>query len=218
MTATLINTINDLEEASASEVIAWAKKTYSDKLVLASSFQDCVLIDLVINIAPDIEVVFINTGMHFQETIEYVETIRSQYDLRLVTLQVDECASDFPCGIDGCCNVRKVIPFDRFLEKNGTRAWISGIKRVDTDERADVPVVGWDERRGLVKINPIATWSEENVSGYKELKNLIEHPLASKGYGSIGCAPTTRPINPGENPRAGRWSGQDKTECGLHLP
>jgi phosphoadenosine phosphosulfate reductase len=111
--------------------------------------------------------------------------------------------------------MRKVVPLDRALE--GRQAWMTGLKRVDALTRAATPVVSWDETRRLVKVNPIATWTEDDVNQYAADHRLPIHPLVPRGYLSIGCAPTTRPVSPGEDPRAGRWAGSNKTECGLHV-
>ncbi|MGH9095907.1 MAG: phosphoadenylyl-sulfate reductase, partial [Acidimicrobiales bacterium] len=118
-------------------------------------------------------------------------------------------------GTEGCCELRKVRPLNAALSDKS--AWISGLKRVDTDHRADAPVVMWEERRQIVKINPLATWSDADVERYIAERSLPVHPLIERGYLSIGCAPTTRPVSGGGNRRAGRWWGEAKTECGLHL-
>ena len=122
---------------------------------------------------------------------------------------------EYPCGSEHCCDFRKVAPMNDYVATKS--AWITGLKRVDTPERATAPVVSYDEARGLVKINPLVTWTDDDVDDYVESHGLPRHPLNFVGYVSIGCAPTTRPVAPGENPRAGRWAGMDKTECGLHI-
>ncbi|MGH9101375.1 MAG: phosphoadenylyl-sulfate reductase [Acidimicrobiales bacterium] len=206
----------ELAEAGAEAILTWAAKRFGESLVVASSFQDAVLVDLVGRVVPATEVVFLDTGAHFPETLEYIATIRSLYpDLRLTVLEPAAEADAWPCGSDRCCELRKVAPLQRLLA--GRQAWVTGLKRVDTPDRQDAPVVGWDEPRGVAKVNPLATWSEEDVDRYVVARGLPEHPLAASGYRSIGCAPTTRPIGTGEDPRAGRWPGTTKTECGLHL-
>ncbi len=203
------------EAAPAAEVIGWAVEIFGAGVSLASSFQDCVIIDLAAKVDPGIEVVFLDTGFHFPETLEYVEEVRRRYDLNLRVVGPEVSPSTWPCGTEWCCQVRKVEPLNRALQ--GKEAWITGLRRVDTPERADAPVVGWDASRGMVKLNPLAAWSDEEMASYMAEHSLPRHPLASRGYVSIGCAPTTTPVRPGEDPRAGRWRGTGKTECGLHV-
>jgi phosphoadenosine phosphosulfate reductase len=205
---------DELETQPASKVISWAVDRYSDRLALACSFQDCVLVDLAVKVHPAIEVLFLDTGFHFPETLEYVELVRARYDLNLRVLTPGPEAEAWPCGSDRCCELRKVAPLDRALEDR--LAWMTGLKRVDAPTRAGAPIVSWDESRSLVKVNPLATWTDDDITQYVADHGLPAHPLASRGYLSIGCAPTTRPVALGENPRAGRWSGTGKTECGLH--
>jgi len=203
------------ETASASAVLRWARDRFGASLVLASSFQDCVLIDVAARQYPEIEVVFLDTGFHFPETLDYVETVRRRYDLNLRVLGPALGPGEWPCGTDRCCELRKVAPLAQALE--GRDAWMTGLRRTEAATRAEAPIVGWDEGRGLIKVNPLATWTDRDVSGYVIDHGLPVHPLTSQGFLSIGCAPTTRAVLPGEDPRAGRWSGTDKTECGIHL-
>jgi phosphoadenosine phosphosulfate reductase len=204
----------EFETQAASSVISWASDRFSDRVSLACSFQDCVLVDLAVRVAPAIEVLFLDTGFHFPETLEYVEQVRARYDLNLRVLTPGPEADAWPCGSDRCCELRKVAPLDRALQSQV--AWITGLKRVDAPTRAAAPIVAWDPARTLVKINPLATWTDDDIDHYVADHGLPVHPLMSRGYLSIGCAPTTRPVALGENPRAGRWSGTGKTECGLH--
>ena len=203
------------ETASASAVVRWARDRFGSSLVLASSFQDCVLIDVAVRQFPEVEVVFLDTGFHFPETLDYVETIRERYDLNLRVIGPTLGPDDWPCGTDRCCELRKVAPLARALE--GQDAWMTGLRRVEATTRTEAPIVGWDEGRGLVKVNPLATWTDQDVAGYAVDHGLPVHPLTSQGFLSIGCAPTTRAVLPGEDPRAGRWAGTDKVECGIHL-
>lgn len=203
------------ETASADKIIGWALGRFSvDGVSLACSFQDAVTVHLATSVNPDIEVLFLDTGFHFPETLEYVETLRRLYNLNLTVVRPGEDAEAWPCGSARCCEVRKVSPMYEALA--GRKAWITGLKRVDAPTRSDAPIVSWDDDRGMVKVNPLATWSDEDVARYVAENGLAVHPLASRGYLSIGCAPTTRPVSPGEDPRAGRWSDTDKIECGLH--
>ncbi len=202
------------EGAEAEEVVAWAVERFGRRLSLVSSFQNCVLIDLVTRVDPKVEVIFLDTGAHFPETMTYVERVETQYQLKLRVVTPGADADEWPCGSERCCEVRKTEPLRRALE--GQEAWMTGLKRVDSTERAATPIVDWDETRGLVKINPIATWTHDDVSHYEADRKLPIHPLFRKGYLSIGCSPTTRPVSSLEDRRAGRWPGTDKTECGLH--
>ncbi len=204
----------EFESAPASKVIAWAVERFGGDLTLACSFQDVVLVDLAVGVDPGIEVLFLDTGFHFPETLAFVEAVRSRYDLNLRVLTPGPEAEQWPCGTERCCELRKVAPLDAAL--TGRSAWLTGLKRVDAATRAAAPIVSWDEARGLVKINPLATWTDVDVDGYLADRGLPVHPLVARGYLSIGCAPTTRPVASGEDPRAGRWSGMGKTECGLH--
>lgn len=203
------------ESAPASAAIRWALDTFGDSLVLAASFEDIVLIDLVTKVAPSIEVVFLDTEAHFPATLSFVEDIRARYDLNLTVTKPGPEAAAHPCGSEQCCQFRKVEPLRRELA--GRRAWLTSLKRTDGPTRADTPIVSWDSSFGLVKVNPLATWTDLDVASYLADHGLPLHPLVPLGYRSIGCAPTTRPVAEGEDPRAGRWSGLDKSECGLHV-
>jgi phosphoadenosine phosphosulfate reductase len=205
----------EFETAPASEVVSWAVDRFGRSLSLACSFEDCVIVHLVTRVAPDIEVVFLDTGAHFPETLEYVERVKERYNLNLRVERPGPEAAEWPCGSVRCCELRKVVPLARALR--GKSAWITGLKRVDATTRVDAPIVSWDEARGMVKVNPVATWTELDVEGYIADHDLPTNPLMSRGYLSIGCAPTTRPVGPGEDRRAGRFIGMGTTECGLHV-
>jgi phosphoadenosine phosphosulfate reductase len=205
---------NGFEFAPASAVIRWATESFGDSLVLAASFEDIVLIDLVTKVAPGVEVVFLDTEAHFPETLAFVEDMRERYRLNLTVTKPGHEAAAYPCGSDQCCQFRKVEPLRRAL--SGKRAWLTSLKRSDGPTRADAPIVSWDAGFGLVKVNPLATWTAGDISSYLTDHDLPVHPLIPRGYRSIGCAPTTRPVADGEDIRAGRWAGADKSECGLH--
>jgi phosphoadenosine phosphosulfate reductase len=222
MTTTGVPDLRELAEVSrsfeskpASAAIAWAYDHFGDGLVLAASFQDCVLIDIVAKTVPAVDVVFLDTQYHFAETLWYVEHVRNRYDLRL---HVEKPRTDLDDlwhrDPDACCRIRKVEPLERAL--SGRSAWMSGVRRDETAARARTQVVSYDVGRGLVKVNPLATWTDADVAGYVKDHDLPVHPLADRGYASIGCWPCTRPVADGEDARAGRWAGMDKTECGLH--
>jgi phosphoadenosine phosphosulfate reductase len=202
------------ESGRAEDVVGWAVERFGRGLSVVSSFQNCVLIDLVTRVDPKVDVVFLDTGAHFPETMTYVERIETQYQLRLRIVTPDSDADAWPCGSARCCELRKTAPLARALQ--GQQAWMTGLKRVDGATRAATPIVDWDDAQGLVKINPIARWSHEDVANYEAERKLPIHPLFRQGYLSIGCSPTTRPVSHLEDRRAGRWPGTDKTECGLH--
>ena len=204
----------DFETAPAGKVVRWALDTFGDALVLAASFEDVVLIDVATRIAPELEVVFLDTDAHFPETLAFVEEVRARYDLNLTVMRPGPDAAAHPCGSAQCCQFRKVEPLRRALE--GKAAWLTSLKRADGPTRANAPIVSWDARFGLVKINPLATWTADDIASYVADHELPAHPLVARGYRSIGCMPTTRPVSDGEDVRAGRWSGLDKSECGLH--
>jgi len=200
---------------AAIGAIAWVLEQFGDDVVVASSFQDAVLVDLVVKARPDIEIVFLDTEYHFPETLAFVERLRKIWNLNLTTMHPTVGKDEFPCGSPRCCEVRKVEPLNRALE--GKAAWVTGLKRVDTPERETAPIVAWDPARDMVKVNPVATWTDDDIDQYLDDHGLPRHPLTYVGYVSIGCAPTTQPIAEGQNPREGRWPGSDKTECGLHV-
>jgi phosphoadenosine phosphosulfate reductase len=166
-------------------------------------------------VTPNLEVIFLDTKFHFSETLAYMRHCQQVYDLNLKVLEPSVGIEEYPCGAEHCCDFRKVAPMNEYLATKS--AWITGLKRVDTPERANAPVISYDEARGLVKINPLVSWTDDDVDDYVDSHSLPRHPLNFVGYISIGCAPTTRPVTPGEDPRAGRWAGMDKTECGLHI-
>ena len=205
----------ELETKPASSAIEWAWERFGPDVVLAASFQDCVLISLAAQVAPGIEVAFLDTGYHFAETLWYVEQVRSRFDLNLSVVKPEVALDDlWLTDPDACCAARKVEPLARAL--SGKAAWMSGLRRDEAPSRANSPIVSYDVGRGLVKVNPIANWTDQDVAGYIHDHELPEHPLADRGYASIGCWPCTRPVADGESARSGRWAGTDKTECGLH--
>ena len=205
----------ELEAKPATSAIEWAWDRFGPDVVLAASFQDCVLISLAAQVAPGIEVAFLDTGYHFAETLWYVEQVRSRFDLNLSVIKPEVPLDDrWLTDPDACCKARKVEPLNRALA--GKAAWMSGLRRDEAASRANSPIVSYDVGRGLVKVNPIATWTDLDVDGYVRDHQLPVHPLADRGYASIGCWPCTRPVEEGESARAGRWAGTDKTECGLH--
>jgi len=202
-------------QAPASEIIRWAVDTFHPHLALTASMTDAVLIDLAVKVEPSIEVVFIDTGYHFPETLETVETVRRKYGLNLRMMTVPHHDEElWKVDPENCCSAIKVGQLDRALM--GKEAWMSGLRRAESPTRADAPILSLD-LRGLVKINPIANWTDLDVQGYIKDHDVPVNPLVDQGYPSIGCQPCTHPVAEGEHPRSGRWTGSDKTECGLHL-
>ena len=205
----------ELEKVSAAKVIRWAVENFSPHLAMTASMTDAVLIDLAIKVDPAIEVVFIDTGYHFPETLETVEEVRRHYGLNLRMMTVARQEEElWKADPENCCSAVKVGQLDRALA--GKAAWMSGLRRGESDSRAQSPIVTRD-LRGLVKVNPLANWTDDDVDAYIADHGIIVNPLTQQGYPSIGCMPCTTPVADGEDPRAGRWRGKDKSECGLHL-
>jgi phosphoadenosine phosphosulfate reductase len=214
----------ELAEASAVDVLRWTAETFGDDFIVASNMQDAVLIDLATQVKSDVDVLFLETGYHFAETIGTRDAVASVYpEIRIVNAEADQTVAqqDAEYGPklhdrdpNQCCHLRKVIPLRRTLASYS--AWVTGVRRVDAPTRADTPIVTWDDRNGLVKINPIAPWTDDEFDGYLHEHGILQNPLVSAGFLSIGCAPCTARVAPGADPRSGRWAGQSKTECGLH--
>jgi phosphoadenosine phosphosulfate reductase len=213
--AALAELNREFEHAPAQAVIEWAVEAFHPHLSLAASMTDAVLVDLAVKVEPSIEVTFIDTGYHFPETLETVERVRRHYGLNLRMMTVPPHDEElWKIDPENCCSAIKVGQLDRALA--GKEAWMSGLRRAESPTRANAPIVVRD-LRGLVKVNPLATWSDLDVEGYIRDHDIITNPLLSQGYLSIGCWPCTKPVGEGDDPRSGRWSGSDKTECGLHL-
>jgi phosphoadenosine phosphosulfate reductase len=213
----------ELAEATAIEALAWTAETFGDRFIVASNMQDAVLIDLAVAAKPDVDVLFLETGYHFAETIGTRDAVAVTYPgIRIVNAAAAQsvAAQEAEFGLlnqtdpTRCCFLRKVVPLQKTL--SGYDAWVTGVRRVDAPTRADTPIVQWDDRNSLVKVNPIAPWSDEEFNGYLTEHGILENPLVGAGYPSIGCAPCTAKPLPGQDARSGRWAGLAKTECGLH--
>ncbi|MFD9896257.1 phosphoadenylyl-sulfate reductase [Amycolatopsis sp. NPDC059027] len=214
----------ELAEATADEALRWTVETFGDDFIVASNMQDAVLIDLATKVKSDVDVLFLETGYHFAETIGTRDAVQTVYpDVKIVNAQAEQSVAEQDAEYGAklhdrdpnqCCQLRKVVPLRKTLSNYS--AWVTGVRRVDAPTRANTPIVTWDERNGLVKVNPIAAWSDEEFNGYIREHGILENPLVSAGYLSIGCAPCTAKVAPGQDPRSGRWAGQSKTECGLH--
>lgn len=212
-----------LADARAIDIMTWAGLTFGKSLVVASSMSDGVVAHLASRAFPGVNVAFLDTGLHFAETIGTRDAINQTMDITLINvtpeLTLDEQARTFGPKLwatdpDRCCQIRKVAPLAEVLAP--FTAWASGIRGDETPERVGTPVVHWDPKRGMVKINPIVRWSHAEVDAYAERYGVLVNPLQQLGFTSIGCAPCTRAVRPGESARAGRWSGANKTECGIH--
>lgn len=212
-----------LRVATARAAVRWAVQVFGPAVTVASSMGDEVLVHLARGAEPAIDVFFIDTGLHFPETLATAEAyaqaspagLRIVRPLQSVPEQEDAHGPRlWARDPDACCGLRKVEPLERALR--GRAAWVTGMRRVDAPTRTDIDIVGWDARRQMVKLNPLASWTDEDVQRYAAQEDVTMNPLRERGYASIGCAPCTRPVAVGEDPRAGRWSGTEKTECGLH--
>ena len=211
----LLELNREFEHAPASNIIRWAVDAFGPHLCLTASMTDAVLIDLAVKADPAIEVVFIDTGYHFPQTLETVEKVRRRYGLNLKIMTAPENTELlWKTDPDNCCSALKVQQLERALA--GKAAWMTGLRRREADTRSTALIVGRD-LRGLVKINPIAAWTDDDVENYIAEHDVPYNPLLDQGYPSIGCMPCTQPVAPGEDPRSGRWKGRDKTECGIHV-
>jgi phosphoadenosine phosphosulfate reductase len=214
----------DLEGASAQDVMAWAGEQFGSRWCVTASMQDAVLPHLAANAAPGVDVIFLDTGYHFAETIGTRDAVaatlpvnvRSILPIRTVAEQDREFGPRLhERDPDLCCAMRKVDPLNTALADYD--AWVTGVRREEAPTRANTRMVEWDAKRDMVKINPIAAWTQADLDAYIAANNVLVNPLVYDGYPSIGCAPCTRRVLEGEDPRAGRWSGTGKIECGLHV-
>ncbi|WP_328306014.1 phosphoadenylyl-sulfate reductase [Actinomycetospora sp. NBC_00405] len=210
-------------EELTREILAWAAETFGEGLIVASNMQDAVLVELGAAARPGVDVLFLETGYHFAETLGTRDAVAQTYGVTIVQAEPELTVAEqdatfgkdlFNIDPGQCCNMRKVEPLRRTLARYD--AWVTGVRRVEAPTRAATPLVTWDERHDLVKINPIAHWSDEQMDAYIREHAVLVNPLVEAGYPSIGCAPCTAKPAPGADPRSGRWAGFSKTECGLH--
>jgi phosphoadenosine phosphosulfate reductase len=216
-----------LERSSPQDILRWAVDVYGEDLTLSVSFgntEGMVLLDMLSHITDRAQVFTLDTGFLFEETMRFREKAMKRYLLPLKVItpgfsveeQVERYGPElYSCAPDLCCEVRKIEPQRMFLRDYG--AWVTGIRRDQTEQRARTPVLSWVERFSVVKIAPLMNWSAGEVEEYAREQGVPLNPLLSMGYRSIGCEPCTRPVAPGEDARAGRWPGMNKTECGLHF-
>jgi phosphoadenosine phosphosulfate reductase len=213
----------ELEDAPATEILRWAADTFGPRFCVTSSMEDAVVAHLASRVMPGVDVVFLDTGYHFPETIGTRDAVAAVMDVNVVTLTPRQTVAEQDAEYgprlhdrdpDLCCALRKVRPLEEGLR--GYDAWATGLRRDESSTRAGTPVVGWDGRRGKVKVSPIARWTQDDVDAYVAEHGVLTNPLLMDGYPSIGCAPCTRRVLEGEDTRSGRWAGRGKTECGLH--
>jgi phosphoadenosine phosphosulfate reductase len=214
----------EFELAPAEDIIEWAVATFGERFCITSSMGDAVLAHLAAKVAPGIDVVFLDTGYHFAETIGTRDAVAATLPVNLLTItprqSVAEQDAEFGPDLwrrdpDLCCALRKVAPLRDALA--GYDAWATGLRRAETQNRVIAPVIGWDAAKRKVKVSPLARWSDEQVERYILENGVLVNPLQYDGYPSIGCLPCTRRVAPGEDPRSGRWAGSAKTECGIHI-
>ncbi|MFT3715600.1 MAG: phosphoadenylyl-sulfate reductase [Gordonia sp. (in: high G+C Gram-positive bacteria)] len=218
-------------DATADELLQWTASTFGNDFIIAANMQDAVLIDVADKAIDEslrggqkLKVLFLDTGYHFVETIGTRDAVTQVYDLDLVNVTPEHTVEEqdellgkdlFARDPGECCRLRKVVPLKAALAPY--RAWVTGIRRVEAPTRANAPLISFDEGFGLVKINPLAAWSDEEFQKYIDANGVLVNPLVDDGYPSIGCAPCTKKPAPGSDPRSGRWAGSAKTECGLHV-
>jgi phosphoadenosine phosphosulfate reductase len=213
-----------LDGAPATTILEWAAGTFGERLCVTASMADAVLSHLASEVMPGVDVVFVDTGYHFVETIGTRDAVTSTLPITLVTARPELTVAEqdaqygprlFERDPDACCTMRKVTPLNRTLR--GYTAWASGVRRDESPSRAGARAIEWDAKRDMVKINPIVAWTEADVDAYIDANHILVNPLLSDGYGSVGCEPCTRRLLPGESARDGRWAGTTKTECGINL-
>jgi len=213
----------ELELAPAEVIIEWAVATFGNRFCITSSMGDAVLAHLASRVAPGIDVVFLDTGYHFAETIGTRDAVEATLPVNLISVTPAQSVSEqdaahgpdlYARDPDLCCALRKVKPLEDALA--GYDAWATGLRRAETRNRVIAPVIGWDDKKRKVKVSPLARWSDEQVERYVAENGVLVNPLAYDGYPSIGCWPCTRRVAPGEDSRSGRWAGTGKTECGIH--
>ncbi|MGY4649969.1 phosphoadenylyl-sulfate reductase [Mycobacterium sp. URHB0021] len=213
----------ELDGADATDLLRWTDENFGGNYVVASNMQDAVLVDLATKVHPGVDVLFLDTGYHFVETIGTRDAVEAVYDINIVNVTPENSVAEqdellgkdlFAREPNECCRVRKVEPLGKALR--GYTAWVTGIRRVEAPTRANAPFISWDNAFGLVKINPLAAWSDEDMQDYIDNNGVLVNPLVFEGFPSIGCAPCTAKPAEGADPRSGRWAGLSKTECGLH--
>jgi phosphoadenosine phosphosulfate reductase len=211
-------------EWQALSVLWWAGETFGDSFAITSSMADGLLVHLASRAIPGVNVIFLDTGYHFAETLGTRDWISSVLPITVHSIQPEMTVPEQDAlygpalhdrDPDLCCELRKVAPLAERLA--GYTAWGSGVRRDESPTRADTRLVDWDAKRGMIKVNPLAAWTQDDVDAYIAEHQIPVNPLVEIGYASIGCAPCTRPVAPGEDRRAGRWAGRNKVECGVNV-
>lgn len=216
------------ENAYPQDVLRWAADTYGCRLCVVTSFQPTgiVTLHMLSEIAPDTPVLTLDTGLLFPETYHVMNELQALLNLNLIrvkpALSVQQQADVYGTALwesdpNLCCNVRKVVPLQQALSAVGCQAWITGLRRDQSPQRAHTPVIGWDGRNQRVKISPLATWTDDMVWSYIHAHELPYNELHDQGYPSIGCWPCTTAVAESGYSRAGRWTNHNKIECGIHL-
>ncbi|MDB5327189.1 MAG: Phosphoadenylyl-sulfate reductase [Phycisphaerales bacterium] len=221
-----------LDKYSPPQIVKWAAETFGEQLIMTSSFgaESAILIHMAATVFPRIKIVMVDTGYLFPETHNFMAELRKRFDLNIWTYRTqndpirylqdaDEEDPSWRKSVEQCCGVNKNEPFDRAMKELAPAAWLRGIRRDQADTRKERQIVEWSKRNNCYAISPLLPWSGRDIGLYMKDLGLPYHPLVAQGYLSIGCNPLscTRPVQAGEDPRAGRWSGQTKTECGLHV-
>jgi phosphoadenosine phosphosulfate reductase len=214
------------ESRSVEEILEWAVEQFADGLVMTSNFgaEGVVVIDKLARIAPLTPIIYLETGYQFAETDLLKEQLRSRYGLKIIEQKAELSIAEqdriygenlYQRNPDLCCRMRKVEPLQQALK--GYRAWIAALRRDQSPTRANIGIVEWNGRHGLVKLNPLATWTRKAVWEYILRHKLPYNSLYDDGYASIGCQPCTRRVLAGQHERSGRWDGEKRLECGIHL-
>ena len=215
----------ELEGATTEQVVRWVADNFAvERTAVACSMADAVLPHVVATALPGVDVLFLDTGYHFVETHVTRDEVARALDVRVVDVKPKQTVAEqdaefgaelFARDPNLCCARRKVEPLQRTL--TGYELWFTGVRREEAPTRSATPLISWDEKNGLVKVNPLAAWTFDELLDYATAHDVPLNLLLSNGYPSIGCEPCTQPVAEGEDPRSGRWAGLAKTECGLHL-
>lgn len=216
----------DFEDKEPQQILTWALENFHPDIALACSFgaEDMVLLDMIVKLREGARIFYLDTGLLFPETYQLRDLAIARYHISpqryAPVMSLDEQEREYGPKLwsrdpDMCCTLRKVEPLQEALQE--LAAWITGIRREQAPTRANAGIIEFDQKFGLVKVNPLARWSFKQVWEYIKKNNVPYNPLHERGYPSIGCWPCTSPVKPGDDPRSGRWAGREKTECGLHL-
>jgi phosphoadenosine phosphosulfate reductase len=213
-----------LDGAPAQDVVRWAIDTFGERICITSSMTDAVIVHLVSQVRAGVDVIFLDTGYHFAETIGTRDAVSAVYPVNVINVTPAQTVAEqdeqmgprlYSRNPDLCCYLRKVVPLEQALEPYD--AWFTGVRKEETDARSDTRAVQWDGRREMVKVNPIVDWTQDQVDAYIADNGILVNPLVYDGYPSIGCATCTARVEAGAGARSGRWAGTGKTECGIHL-